>query len=73
MARASVVSLPVSSTFILLAVFVALLKDTLAPGTVIWTCLLGGLAGYVVYWLLCERKPGPSRSRNMVLLFCGQR
>jgi hypothetical protein len=58
MARASVVSLPMSSTFALLAVFIALLKDALAPGAVIWTCLLGGLAGYSLYWVLCDPKPG---------------
>ena len=58
MARASVVSLPMSSTFTLLAVFIALLKDALAPGAVVWTCLIGGLAGYCLYWVLCELKPG---------------
>ncbi|KAL7417760.1 phosphatidylinositol N-acetylglucosaminyltransferase subunit C [Mrakia frigida] len=69
-----VISLPLSSTFLFIAVFVDLLRGALAPSLVIYGSLLGGFVGYLLFSLLTgpvkDRKPLRPTIITLLLLHC---
>ena len=67
-----VISLPVSSTFLFIAVFVDLLRDALQPSLVIYGSLPGGLVGYMLYSVLTGPVKGQTSltSRRFIMFCC---